>query len=228
MFIVDAPAMKIGHLLVIADLHLGITRDIWEKGIRMPSQVSPLAARLNALKKTTKTTKLVILGDVKHRIPVASWQEKKELPEFFSLLKFRKTIITKGNHDGKIEGLVPGNVSVRKSYVYGDYVFTHGHRKIKTAKKVIVMGHNQPHVKFRDKFGATYIEPVWVRGPLRGFYRNKRAIMVPAFNRLAGATVVNRDKLLGPIASCLDMRKTHCYLLDGTDLGVISDIMVTD
>lgn len=228
MFIAGKPVMKIGELLIVADLHLGITKDIWDKGVRLPSQAGILAKRLNDLKKSSKTKKLVLLGDVKHSIPVISWQEQKELPEFFSLLDFKKIILLKGNHDGNIERLVPENVKVKKTYAYGDYVFTHGHRRIKTTKKIIVIGHNQPHVKFRDEMGATYTEPVWVRGPLKGNYKNKKMIMVPAFNELAGATIVNRDKLLGPIAKNLDVRKSHCFLLDGTDLGVINDLRIKD
>jgi uncharacterized protein len=228
MFIVDKPAMLVDGILVISDLHLGITKDIWDKGIRLPSQVSSLAKKVNDLKKFTKAKKLVLLGDVKHNIPNISWQEYREVPEFFSLLKFRDIVIVKGNHDGLIEKLVPKNVKVVKTFVHGNYAFTHGHRKIETKKKIIVIGHNQPHVRFRDKMKAIYTEPVWVKGYLTGTYKGKKIIMVPAFNELAGATLINKDQMLGPIAKCLDKKKSHCYLLDGTDLGVINDLKVDD
>jgi len=218
--------MKIGSLLIISDLHIGITKDIWDKGVRIPSQVKATAARINALKRSTETAKLVMLGDVKHHIPNISWQEEKEIPEFFSLLDFKKIILVKGNHDGRIERLVPGNVKVRKSYSCGKYAFTHGHRTIKTSKGIIVMGHNQAHVKFRDELGASYVEPVWVKGPLKGPYKGKKLVMVPAFNELAGATLVNKDELIGPIARHLDKKQAHCYLLDGTDLGTVSDLAI--
>ncbi|MBI4170660.1 MAG: metallophosphoesterase [Candidatus Aenigmarchaeota archaeon] len=228
MFIADKPVMKLGNMLVIADMHIGITKDIREKGILLPSQIKTMAAKLNSLKKQTRAKQLILLGDVKHHIPNISWQEEKEIPEFFSLLNFKKIILVKGNHDGRIERLVPPYVKVKKSYTYRSYAFTHGHRKIKTTKNVIVTGHNQPHVKFRDEMGATYLEPVWVKGPLKGHYKEKNLIMVPAFNELAGATIVNRDVLLGPIAKCLDKKQAHCYLLDGTDLGTINDLKIED
>ncbi len=228
MFIADKPAMIAGDLLVVSDLHIGITKDIWDKGVRMPGQVRSIAKRINEIKKSAKAKKLVMLGDIKHHIPNITWQEERELPEFFSLLDFKEIILVKGNHDGRIERLVPSHVKVRKSYSCGKYAFTHGHRTIKTSKEVIVVGHNQAHVKFRDELGASYVEPVWVKGPLKGPYKGKKLIMVPAFNELAGAALVNKDELLGPIAKHLDRKKAHCYLLDGTDLGTISDLVINE
>ena len=220
----NEPAMKIGDCLIFADLHIGITRDIWERGISLPRQAKKLADRINGLKKKTKTKRLVILGDVKHKVPGISFQEKKEIPEFFSLLKYRKIIITKGNHDGNIEKIIKDKrVKIRKQFVVGGYVFSHGHRRIKTKNKIIVIGHNQPHIKLIDKMGAVYIEPVWLKGMTK---ERVKIIIVPAFNELCGATIVNKDELLGPIAKKLIKEKSRVYLLDGTDLGKLSDLMV--
>jgi uncharacterized protein len=226
MFIVDKPAMLVKKHLIIADIHLGITRDIWEKGIKLPSQVKILSDQINDLMKKTRAKKLVLLGDVKHHIPVINWQEQKEIPEFLGRLEFKKIILCKGNHDGNIERLVTGNVSVKKIYSFGNYAFTHGHRNVATKKKIIVIGHNQPNIRFRDKMKAVYSEPVWVKSPLNGKYDGKKLIMMPAFNELAGATIVNKGNLLGPIAKCIDPSRAHCYLLDGTDLGVINDLRI--
>ena len=223
MFVTNQPAMKVGDCLIIADLHVGITKDIWEKGISLPKQSKKLADRINELKKLTKTKRLIILGDVKHKI-FARKYDKDEINEFFSLLKYRKIIITKGNHDGSIEKLIKDKrVKIIKSFSYGNYLFSHGHRKIKTKNKIIVIGHNQPHIKLVDKMGAVYVEPVWVKGITT---KSEKLIIVPAFNELCGATIVNKDELLGPIAKNLLKEKSRVYLLDGTDLGLLSDLMV--
>lgn len=216
--------MLLGKNLIIADLHLGVTRELYEKGISIPSQVKPLIEKINKLKKMTKARNLVILGDIKHKIPGISWQEMKEVPEFLSQLRFEKIILIKGNHDGNIERLIPKKekIKIRKSLVIGDYLLTHGHRKIKSKSKTIVIGHNQPHIKFRDKFGATYVEPVWIRGPING----KKLIIMPAFNELCGATIVNLQPLIGPIAKKLKRRRAHAFLLDGTDLGVLDNLKI--
>ena len=47
MFLTDIPAMFVGKTLVVADLHIGITRELYESGISMPSQVEKFAKRLN-------------------------------------------------------------------------------------------------------------------------------------------------------------------------------------
>jgi len=213
--------MIINKTLVVADIHLGITREFYEAGISIPSQVKKFANRINELKKKTKAKKLLILGDLKHKVPGISWQEQKEIPEFLSLLKFKEIIIVKGNHDGWIEKMVPKNIKVRKYITIDNYLFTHGHRKVKT-KKNIVIGHNHPFIKFIDDFGNKYYEPVWLLGKIK----NQIIIIMPSFNELAGATIVNEQPLLGPIAKKLKKNKTNVFLLDGTHIGNISNLKI--
>ncbi len=228
MFITNHPAMLIADSLVISDVHLGITRDLYEHGVSLPSQVKTLASRVNRLKAMTKAKQLVILGDLKHNIPGISWQERREIPEFLSLLRFRKITITKGNHDGNIERLIDivkpeikCRIGVKKSFTIGNYCLAHGHGKIDTKKKILVIGHSQPHVRFRDKF-AGYIEPCWVKGRVRIGGSEKRLIIMPAFNELCGATIVNEQPLIGPVAK--NIRDARIYLLDGTDIGKIDEL----
>ena len=223
MFIKNEPAMKVGKYLVVADIHIGLTKDLWKSGVSMPSQVKRLAERLNRLRKLTKSEGLIIVGDLKHKTVGISYQERIEVPEFLKLLKFRRIIIVKGNHDGFVEKLVHDKrISVRKSFSVGKYAFTHGHRNIKTSKEIIVIGHNHLCVKFRDDVGATYNEPVWVRGKLCG----KTIIIMPAFNELCGYFLVNKGKFNGPIAGKL--KDPKMYLLDGTDIGRVSGLKVKE
>jgi len=232
-FVIDYPAMKIGNRLVVADVHLGITREIYEAGIAVPSQVQAFVKRLNELKAKTRTKQLILLGDVKHKVPGVSWQEQFELPEFLEKLGFEEIVIIKGNHDAEIEHMIPAElrkkVKVRPSLSVGDFLFTHGHRHVNLtspkgrAIRTIIIGHNQPAVIFRDEIGARYVEPVWVRGALGKEYTGHELIIVPAFNELRGHVLVNRDKLIGPIAKTLS-KTAHAFLLDGTDLGTLADL----
>ena len=224
MFLTNHPAMAVKDYLVIADVHIGITKEIREAGILLPSQVEKLAKQINALRRTSRAKKLIILGDFKHEIPKISWQERIEIPKLLKLLKFESIVITKGNHDGNIEKIVQDKrVKIKKSFALGGYIFTHGHRKVKTKKKVIVIGHNHPHVKFIDDIGTVYVQPCWVIGKAG----NQKLIMVPAFNELCGATVVNgKDDFLGPIAKEIDRKNAKAYLLDGTYLGRIKNLMI--
>ncbi|MBI2583645.1 MAG: metallophosphoesterase [Candidatus Aenigmarchaeota archaeon] len=235
MFLTNHPAMFLDGYLIISDVHLGITYELYKSGVSMPSQVRSFLQRLHALQKTTKAKFLVINGDLKHKVPGTSWQEFKEIPSFLEQLDFDKIILVKGNHDGGIEKLIYGEikkkVSIRKTFHIGSCLFTHGHRKLLKNQlkniRTIVIGHNQPAVLFRDRMGASYIEQVWVRGPLKGNKKLKLIIM-PSFNELAGAGVVNKGELLGPIAKKLDKKKAHLFLLDGTDLGTIEDLKVEE
>lgn len=224
MFVINHPAMKIGKYLVIADLHIGITSDIYKSGIRLPKQAAKIAERINKLKKATKTSKLVIIGDIKHNIPSILAQEKKEIVEFLSLVDFNEIIMIKGNHDGRLEEIIDKKYKIQKSMQIGKYFLTHGHTKIKTNHRKIVMAHNHPGVMFRDKMNAHYIEPVWV------IEKSKKheIIIMPAFNELCGSTLVNRDKLIGPVAKRLKKTRMHLYLLDGTDIGFASDLVIKD
>jgi len=220
MFVKNEAAMKVGNYLVVADVHVGMTKDLWQAGVTIPSQVKSLAKRLNRLRRITRTKYLIINGDLKHKVTGISMQERREVPEFIGLLKFQKVIIVKGNHDGDLEKLVVGlkGVSVKKSFAVGDYFFTHGHRTVSTGKKIIVVGHNHMSVKFRDQMGAIYIEPVWVRGKAG----DKTIIIMPAFNELCGSFSVNRGKFRRPVAS--QLKNPHVYLLDGTDIGKAKDL----
>ncbi len=223
MFVTGYPAMKLGRYLVVTDLHIGVAKELHDAGVTIPSQIKSFSERINHLKEITKTTVLVILGDVKHSIGTG-FTEAREIPEFFRLLDFKKVVITKGNHDGGIERLVDGDVAVVKSFAVGDYLLTHGHRNADTNKKKIVIGHNHPHVRFSDRFGATYIVQCWVRGAAA----EKELIIMPSFNDFSGMMVVNDRKYRGfngPIGKKLGKHMANAYLLDGTDLGRIGDLL---
>jgi putative SbcD/Mre11-related phosphoesterase len=224
MFVKNEAAMKVGDYLIVSDVHLGITKELWESGVSLPSQVNSMAKRLNKLKKITRAKYLIINGDLKHKIIGISSQERHEVPEFLKQLRFSRIILVKGNHDGHIEKLAAGlkNVSVRKSFAVGNYAFTHGHRRIRTSKKIIVVGHNHLMIKFRDEMRAVYTEQVWVRGKAAG----KTIIIMPAFNELSGHYAVNKGRFQGPIAS--QLVNPRIYLLNGTDLGRVRDVKLKE
>ncbi|MBI2578394.1 MAG: metallophosphoesterase [Candidatus Aenigmarchaeota archaeon] len=231
MFVTNERAMVLGNKLVIADIHLGITLEIYKSGVSLPSQVRPMLDRIHKLKNLTKSKELVLLGDVKHNIPNITFQELREIPLFLSLLDFDKITIVKGNHDGKIESLISEQVRekvrVRKSMVIGDYILTHGHRSVKTNKKIII-GHNHPNVKFVDAIGNTYAEPAWIKSMIG----KQRVIIMPAFNELSGSMIVNDARssskgykpFLGPVAKRMNRNRTKVFLLDSTDLGFLNDL----
>ena len=56
--------------LVIADLHIGIERELYRSGINIPSQTKKIFDRLLKLIADHSPDRIVLLGDVKHNCSV--------------------------------------------------------------------------------------------------------------------------------------------------------------
>ena len=48
---------------------------------------------------------------------------------------------------------------------------------------------------------------------------------MPAFNPLCGGMAVNQEGITGPIGKIIDIQNTQMYLIDGTSLGKVIDII---
>lgn len=246
-FLIDNPAAFITdkNILVVSDLHIGIEHYLYQKGIVIPPQAEKFQKSIENLINLTEAKTLVILGDLKYKVPGASFGELREIPRFLSNLSEKiKIIITKGNHDDFLETIVPENIKVYSSrgFKIGEYGFFHGHAW--PSKRLIqcdhlFMGHLQPSIEFKDKLGYTSIQQVWLKGKLNQESIKKRykisktgklnIIIVPSFNRLSGSLSVNKTlqkDLIGPLFTnkILDINETKAYLLDGTYLGKIENI----
>ncbi|MEM5828913.1 MAG: metallophosphoesterase [Candidatus Aenigmatarchaeota archaeon] len=233
LFLKDEPIAlltdKKERYIIIADLHIGITKELKTHGIYIPSQAEIFAKKLNEFGKKMKTKNLIILGDLKHNIPGAKKEEILEIIKFLSELNFNKIIIIKGNHDGNIEKIlknVTKNIKVKKRFIkIKDTLLTHGHISIKDnikAKRIII-AHVHPYIKIIDKLNVSYYERVWLR-----YENEKEIIIMPSFNELCGATIVNEQELIGPIARKIDKKDLDVYLLDGTYLGKIKDFELSE
>ena len=246
-----ALAIDIGRerVLVVADLHLGIETELASGGVGLPSQMPRIKERLIDLVQQQKPDRLLFLGDIKHNVPIATWQEWRELPEFFAdIAKLVRVEIVPGNHDGDIEGMVPSNVTIHnsKGLVLGKrrrVGFIHGHtwpRPEVLKVDTLIVAHNHPAVEFRDELGARTVEPVWLKCKLepKKFPDKLRAaiegdgpelLVMPAFSELISGAAVNRainEELLGPMfkAGAVRLGDAEAYLLDGTFLGTVSTL----
>ncbi len=244
-----ALSLNIGgeRALVVSDLHLGLEHELAGKGISLPSQVTKVGSRLTALLKEHRVDRLIIIGDVKHNVPVTTWHEWRELPELFEgLVKLAKVDVVRGNHDGDLEGMVPREVTIHDPHgmVLGKRKrvgLMHGHtwpapELLDT--EMIIAGHNHPAIEFRDELGGRSIEPIWLRAKLnpRRFpkklapllkAKTPELLVVPAFSELVGGAAVNHRiprELIGPMfkAGAVRLEEAEAYLLDGTFLGKIS------
>ncbi len=241
--------------LVIADLHLGIEYGLRKSGITIPSQTENLLARLEKLIKQTRAKKLIILGDIKDEFRGLSWQEMKEAPDFFSeLAKKVELHLVKGNHDGIIEKILPVSKRIKiyepAGFRLGNFAFTHGHAWISEEMlkaKILLMGNVHPAVEFFSGgdsrrrsaappvYRARLVEHVWLRAPLNKKVFEKKfkkktnletAIILPAFNLLAGGASVNRKgfEIYKPFKKAFAWKAAEIFLLDGICLGELRNL----
>jgi len=242
-FVTNEPALLLEpeKILVIADLHIGLERELARKGIHLPSQLLKLQERLFKIIRETGAKRVIILGDVKNEYAGTSWGDLADVPAFFSRLTERvKVTVVKGNHDGGIEAVVPRNVEVHEpeGFVLGDFLFTHGQAwpdKSSLNAKTLIMGHIHPAVEFWSS-GTRSVEHVWLRAPVDKKTLEKKfkcevcletAIIVPVFNHLAGGATFNSSgfKPIGPLLSkAIKWKQGEVTLLDGTFLGKLGSM----
>jgi len=162
------------RMLLATDFHLGIEYELAKMGINIPYQTDRFLEELLALVREHRPDRLILLGDIKHGVPITSFQEKREIPRFLTTLQkeVEKIDLIRGNHDGNIQNLVPEDIEIHpsKGLLLGDEFKVgalHGHAwpypKIFSAD-LIVMGHNHPAVQLNTPLGVRITRRVWVRG----------------------------------------------------------------
>jgi putative SbcD/Mre11-related phosphoesterase len=246
-FLTNYPALFISDkkILVISELHLGLEYELHKSGIKIPSQRIKFEDTIDELIQLTKAKTLVILGDIKHKVPGSTIREDVEIPKFLENLKQKiKVILVKGNHDDKIEGIIPLGVKIygSRGFKTGKYGFFHGHAW--PSKKLmecdyLFMGHVHPAIEFRDSFGFRSVLSIWLKGKLdqelvRKKYKIKKtgklnSTILPTFNSILGGAALNRiakERHTGPlfVNKIFDVENSKVYLLDGTYLGVLKDL----
>ncbi len=254
-FILERPEEQNKNVLVIADIHIGLEHALAQAGVRVPSQTESIIQNIINLCKNQSVKHLILLGDIKHKVPGTSTQEWVEIPEvFYRLAEVVESIdIIPGNHDGKLNKIldVSKSDSFRKikfhsnsgTVLFGLGLF-HGHtwpaESVLQAHQIL-LAHNHPHIMFVDKLGGHASFPCWVRTKLNKTKAMKRftniedntydpeIIIMPAFNTLGSGTPVNAPKpeFLGPMLKnkIIEIPNSEVYLLDGTALGKLHDLI---
>lgn len=181
--------------------------------------------------------KLLILGDLKHRIPSVGYRENKEIGPFLERLgeSFESITVVSGNHDGGISSILSQSIRAvsGRGVRIDDVGAFHGHvwpsESVMEANK-IVMGHTHPSVLMTDSLGAKTNEKCWIRAKLnkeavarRYKHCPSELVVVPAFNPLLTGTPVNSKtrSMIGPVFrnDLVDRGSMRAYLLDGANLG---------
>ena len=171
------PAMLVEgdeRMLLATDFHLGIEYELAKMGINIPYQTERFLDELLGIVRENRPDRLILVGDVKHGVPITSFQEKREIPKFFDALldEIDQIDVVRGNHDANIQNLAPEGVDIHptKGFMVGEkfkVAAMHGHAwpypRLMSAD-LIVMGHNHPAVQLNTPLGVRITRRVWVRG----------------------------------------------------------------
>jgi putative SbcD/Mre11-related phosphoesterase len=236
----NQPALfiKRKRILIIADLHIGIESQLREQGVATSSNAEKMISHLLSICKKYKAKEIVLLGDIKHNIPSASIQERRDVRTFLETIKEHGSIhIIPGNHDGFIEKLSPFEANLYPSHgvVIEDIGFAHGHRwpseDIMKCKQIVI-GHTHPTIVLTDRLNYKSFEPCWIKATfldeeLKEKYpniKNSQILIMPAFNPLCGGIAVNKDGITGPLKKIIDIENAEVFLLDGSSLGKVKNV----
>ena len=225
--------------LVVGDLHVGLETDLRSKGVNLPSQTDRMRSRLMTMLHDTGATRLVVIGDLKHRIPFSTRQEARELPWFFRGMPAEVELVP-GNHDVDLEGLLDVTTHDADGIVIGDVGLLHGHtwpNDEVMRQPLVVTCHNHPAVMLMDELGHRHKEACWVRAPFTAKARERypalpegaELVVMPAFNELTGGTAFNAregESLLGPLFGngLVQTDAARIWTVDGVDLGTIHQL----
>jgi len=231
--------VKHGKTLVISDLHLGYVYNQNKKGIIVP--VSKQAEEdLLELVKEYKPRRVIIVGDFKDEIFGSSHPLAGRVWNFLQrILKLTRLTLIKGNHDGKIEELLPENVEVIastgmciKERVFGKTIgLWHGHANPALdviSADITISAHAHPAYTFREEIGTKITEKVWVKAKWRQSENNRDRIhiILPAFNRYIDGFSVD-SKFFNSIVLMkegIDFSKAEVFTLDGVLIGTIGHL----
>jgi putative SbcD/Mre11-related phosphoesterase len=226
------------ELLIIADLHIGIEKELREQGLNPPLQTPKLIENIISLCVEYKPKDIILLGDVKHNIPISTFRERKDVKELLELLtKYGKIHILPGNHDGNISRYSSDKIIIHRSdgFIIEETGLLHGHCWPRTELincKSIIIGHTHPTVMLKDRLGYKTYEPCWLQGScfIEKIYEkykkknNPNIIIMPAFNKLCGGLAVNCEGIMGPFSNIINVDESKLFLLDGTFLGKVKEI----
>ncbi|PAU84009.1 phosphoesterase [Halorubrum salipaludis] len=210
--------------LLVADVHAGIEVGLrYERGVELDSRADERRERLCGLITETDADRLVVLGDLAHRIAAPEGDEREELVELIRAVTDRVPMtLVEGNHDAGVAEAFAGDIDVigPGGGILGDsdrdnstadagVGVLHGHTWPDPSlldADVICMGHEHPQVRLEDAVGGSRVERAWLRGELdpAAFVESGEAgplpeadppelVVFPAFNERSGGTWVNVD-----------------------------------
>lgn len=244
--VIEPPGRAGPRTLVVADVHLGLGSTL-EKPLGPPEgSADRLAEGLARLVRATNVDAVVIAGDVKHPIVGTPPPLRSVVFDFFAELLQEGVAVdlVLGNHDGGIVPYLPREVQVHPAsgIVRAGVGIFHGHRwpsnTVLRAPR-LVAGHLHPGFRLAPtEADAEGKRRCWVRverSSARAARSRRRRhiepraeeiVILPAYNPIAGTEALNRERPARGRSFLyrrfLSLGVARAYLLDGTDLGVLT------
>ncbi len=228
------------RILFLADIHMGIEHELQKYGFHIRSRGQERITRICDLITEAGPDLLIILGDVKHRVPGTSYQEFFELQHLFSALrKMIPFIITPGNHDPGIEEfLKPDEIRKKEGSLIGSLGILHGHTypDPDLTGHLLLCGHHHPVVSLPDQVGVALKSPCYVLGEIDShIFSNEhnesstRVLMVPSCNELTGYGIEKTFRSpFSPLSRSLIIETAEILLPDGTYAGELTSHLAYD
>jgi hypothetical protein len=239
-----AAALDLGgeRALALADYHAGIEIGLrYERGVELASNAESRRQRLLSLLDQTCAERVLVLGDLFHRIAEPDGEEAEEVRRLLGALERRGVPLTlvRGNHDGGVADVFPDRIDLLPpdGARIGDVGVIHGHTwpgEEPLSAPTLCMGHEHPQVRLTDDVGGSRVERAWLRGPLEQgpfvehlgvepssmLWEHPELVVFPAFNERSGGTWINVEgqSFLAPFLPD-GLASGEAYLLDGTRLG---------
>ena len=233
--------------LLVADVHAGIEVGLrYERGVELDDRADERRERLCDLLAQTGADRLVVLGDLAHRIAAPEGEEREELETLIRAVTDRVPMtLVEGNHDAGVAEAFADDLDVigAGGGVIGGgsdndpgVGVCHGHTWPDPAlldADVVCIGHEHPQVRLEDAVGGSRVERAWLRGRIEpaAFVEDgdpqttpsgdpPELVVFPAFNERSGGTWVNVDgqSFLAPFLPDA-LPAGDAYLLNGTRLG---------
>lgn len=243
-FIPKGPAVVIENnmrILVVADTHFGAETELARRGLHIKSNSRQRLIRLLECIDDSECEMLLLLGDVKHSIPVTTRQEYAEMPDIISRIREKIPFkVLPGNHDAGIEKfLKEDEILPRDGAIMDGTGYMHGHTfpSEDLLGSLIVAGHHHPVVCLFDEVGCSLkSQPAYLLSRINPGVLNMktsreisgtRVLFVPAFFELAGGVDV-RELLksgLSPLARSIDEDTAEVFLSDGTYINSLGGLM---
>lgn len=228
----EAPALLVERpikTLIISDVHIGFEEELHDVGFRVPSQSWRIVEEIKQLIEKTKARRLIILGDLKHKVPGTSKIEWRYLSGMIEDVRrmLDEIVLVPGNHDAGINKILGNSVTYAPSRGFmiedGEHKvgLFHGHTWPSVSlsnANVLIMGHIHPVVRLRAEIGFTIRKRVWLnleteralfmkklkhQKPKKASKARLSLLVMPSFNDFLSGVAVNAvsegRELLGPV-----------------------------